>query len=169
LDSSSYLVDSSEDEYTPYDIEPFVQSSTITIYDLVSGFNSPQVQDYNSSVDYAGRFSRVKTPLGNPYKIKAGAPLPSLPHSWKFRVVGSRNGADGFSTAEGTWYIPVSGVLGKEVPNLYPVASDPNLIFMVLRDPPGGGSSTTIHAGTYLPISLLLALLYEYCLMCCIA
>jgi hypothetical protein len=109
--------------------------------------NSPQVIDYNSSVDFAGPKSRVKTPVGNRYEIIAGDPLPSIPYSWKFRVVGSRNGVDGFSTAEATWFIPVIGVLGKEVPNMYPVASDPNLIFMVLRDPPGGGSQSTIHAG----------------------
>jgi hypothetical protein len=147
LDSHAYMVDSPDDEYTSYDIEPFVEDTTLTIYDLVGGFNSPQVMDYDDTVDYAGPLSRVRTPKGNRYKILASDPLPSLPHSWKFRVVGSRAGADGFSTAEATWYIPVTGVLGKEVPNLYPVASDPNLIFMVLRDPPGGGSFSTIHAG----------------------
>lgn len=147
VDSSSFLVDRPEDEYTAYDIEPMVQPSSLTIYDLVSGFNSPQVVDYNSSVDFAGPKSRVKTPVGVKYEIKAGDPLVSPPYSWKFRVVASRSGVDGFSTAEAEWFIPVIGVLGKEVPNMYPVASDPNLIFMVLRDPPGGGSQSTIHAG----------------------
>jgi hypothetical protein len=147
IDTSSFMVDSPDDEYTPYDINPLVAESTITIYDLVSGFNSPQVIDYDDTVDFAGPLSRVRTPVGNPYKIVAKEPLPSIPYSWKFRAVASRSGVDGFSTAEATWFIPVTGVLGKEVPNLYPVASDPNLIFMVLRDPPGGNSQSTIHAG----------------------
>jgi hypothetical protein len=36
----------------------------------------------------------------------------------------------------------------NKVPNFYPAATDPTLIYMVLRDPPGGASYTTIKAGT---------------------
>ena len=34
------------------------------------------------------------------------------------------------------------------MPNFYPVATDPTLIYLVLRNPPDGASSATFHAGT---------------------
>jgi hypothetical protein len=47
------------------------------------------------------------------------------------------------------WYLVVLGVIPKEVPNFYPIATNPDMIFLVLRDPPGGASSVTIAAGIY--------------------
>ena len=40
------------------------------------------------------------------------------------------------------------GTLPSEVPNFYPVTTDPTLIFLILRDPPGGNSQTKIEAGS---------------------
>ncbi len=82
------------------------------------------------------------------YRITAANPRVDFPFSWPFQLTAQRLGPEGYSVANKYWYIPITGVSLKEVPNVYPVASDPNLIFMVLRDPPGGASFTTISRGT---------------------
>jgi hypothetical protein len=59
-----------------------------------------------------------------------------------------REGPEGFSIATNTWFVVVSGAVKNGVPNVYPVSSYSTLIFMILRDPPGGGSSVSIAKGT---------------------
>jgi hypothetical protein len=53
-----------------------------------------------------------------------------------------------------TWYIPVIGAAANGVPNFYPVASNPDLIFMILRDPPGGASSATFSSSNSIDFTL---------------
>jgi len=85
--------------------------------------------------------------VGVTYVVNASTIRPSAPFSLLLSVSALRNGSDGPSSVSTSWYIPVLGVIPKEVPNFYPVATNPDLIFLVLRDPPGGASSTTIDFG----------------------
>jgi len=94
------------------------------------------------------------TPAALQYTINAGRPQPSFPYDLLLQVSAVRSGPDGTSSAQGMFFIPILGAISKEVPNFYPVASNPNMIFLVLRDPPGGGSSTTIHAGTTIDFAM---------------
>jgi len=71
-----------------------------------------------------------------------------------FSVAAQRNGLDGVSSVPETWYIPVTGLLASQVPNYYPVAIAPSLIFLILRDPPGGNSFTRINQGTTISWSM---------------
>ena len=90
------------------------------------------------------------------YTINASYIFPVFPYDLKFYIYAKRSGPDGIFTADNTWYIPVIGVVGKEVPNFYPVSSDPDLIFLILRDPPGGSSNTVIKAGTTIKFGISL-------------
>jgi hypothetical protein len=110
-----------------------ISNSLVYINDQVSGAFKTTFE-YNSSA-------------GLSYTITAGFPRPSAPFSWLFSVLVTNNGLDGTASAIANWYLVVLGVIPKEVPNFYPVATNPDMIFLVLRDPPGGASSVTIAAG----------------------
>jgi hypothetical protein len=56
----------------------------------------------------------------------------------------------------------IVGVMPNKVPNYYPVVSDPNLIFMVLRDPPGGASSASISQGASATFEISIDGMYTY-------
>jgi hypothetical protein len=112
-----------------------VTDVSVQITDLVSGFNSVQTFDYQGS-------------SGLGYVIEAGSPLVSYPFVPRIQISAIRSDPRSLSIATYTGYIPVLGSIPSEVPNLYPISTDPTLIFLVLRDPPGGASKTTIHAGT---------------------
>ena len=91
----------------------------------------------------------------HPYELIAGAPRAFSPFTKEFLVQGSRSAT---SAAHGSVvlnrHIPVLGVLPEEVPRVYPVSTDPTLIFSVLRDPPGGSSSTTLEEGSAFGFSM---------------
>jgi hypothetical protein len=80
--------------------------------------------------------------------------MPSPPFDYSLAIHALRNGSDGLSFTSSTWYVPVIGAIPKELPNFYPLASNPDLIFMVLRDPPGGASYSTIAAGSTIDFAL---------------
>ena len=78
------------------------------------------------------------------------------------KIIGEHYGADGVSVVDGIWYVPVVGVLANEIPNFIPVASDPTLIFFVLRDPPGGSSSASLTSGTSIDFSMSIENMHAY-------
>ena len=86
-------------------------------------------------------------PSGYTYIINATTPRSYAPFVYEYSVKAEHYGLDGKSTLQLAWLIPVLGVAANKFPSFYPVSTDPNLIFLVLRDPPGGKSFTTIHAG----------------------
>lgn len=110
-----------------------ISNSLVYINDQVSGAKK-STSTYNSTT-------------GLTYTITAGFPRPSPPFSLLFSVLVRNNGLDGPSIVTASWYVVVLGVIPKEVPNFYPIATNPDMIFLVLRDPPGGASSVTISAG----------------------
>ena len=141
-----------------------VDNANITITDLVSARKAPQNFVYVNNFTIIPP-SVVPSPLGLNYTITAGDPLPSTPYSWSFDVRAERfdstkndvlAGSDipVYSTVDQVWYIPIIGVISSEVPNFFPVASDPTMIYLVLRDPPGGGSYATFHAGQALTFDM---------------
>ena len=149
-----------------------VNNATIIITDLVSARKSPQNFNYVNNFTIIPP-SVVPSPLGLNYTITAGDPLPSTPFSWSFdvrveRLDSNKNyvlaGPDipVYSTLDQVWYIPITGVISNEVPNFFPVASDPTMIYLVLRDPPGGSSYTTFHAGQALTFDMSVDQLETY-------
>ena len=91
---------------------------------------------------------------GLSYVMTPHAVLPQPPFVYSFTVIAERNGVDGSVAVDNTRYIPVRGTTQKESPLLIPVATDPTLIYTVRRDPPGGGSFTTLHSGTTIDFAL---------------
>ena len=119
-------------------IEFNVPDAEVTIADTVSGQAAPLTFAYDSSTNVsASSPSRVQIPAGLEYTIYAKTVRPSFPFDSSFQINVARNGPGNPSLASASWFIPVLGVVTKELPNVYPVSSDPNLIFLVLRDPPG--------------------------------
>lgn len=141
-----------------------VDNCTVVVTDLVSHIKSPQRFNYTTQFVVIPP-SVVNSSTGMNYTISAGTPLPSSPYSWSFnvrvtRLDSSKNFALGgpdipvYSAKDFVWYIPIIGVISNEVPNFYPVASDPTMIYLVLRDPPGGTSFSTFHGGKSLSFDM---------------
>jgi len=140
-----------------------VPNAVVAVLDQVSGGTSPVQFPYNTTlVQSSTKGSYAKKPAALQYTINAGRPRPSFPFDLLFQVYAARSGPDGTSSAQGMYFIPIIGAISKEVPNFYPVASNPNMIFLVLRDPPGGGSSTTIHAGTTIDFAMSVDGMFTY-------
>ena len=141
-----------------------VESSEISVSDPASGFNSIQTFEYNATL--------VRSPLspsnatGSPVAVKyvmhISNPYPVFPFAFPLTILGTRNGRDGPSVVSMTWFIPVVGVIANEIPNFIPVASDPTLIFFILRDPPGGGSSASLEAGTSIDFGMSIENMHSY-------
>lgn len=87
--------------------------------------------------------------LGYRYIMNPKNPYPISPFHWLFEVQAQKSITSSW-TSDHTlaWFVPVTGIITNPFSTYIPVASDPNLIFLVLRDPPGGGSFTTIETGT---------------------
>lgn len=138
-----------------------VENVTLSIEDQVGGFNSFIDYPYNTTL-YRPFPTSEPIPYALDYSIIGGNPFPSSPFSYTFTVRVQRNGPDpevyqlAISRTSNKWIIPVVGQVAKEVPNFYPVATDPTLIFMVIRDPPGGNSFTTWHSGTSIEFGMSL-------------
>ena len=125
----------------------YIPNSAVTIQDLVSNVNI-QNAAYNTSLVNSCAACHTAKPVGFPYTINATNVFPTFPFDLSFLVYVVRNGPDGPVAADNTWYIPVVGVTVNSVPNIYPVSSDPNLIFLIIRDPPGSDSKVSIKSGT---------------------
>jgi hypothetical protein len=129
------------------------QLSDVTLYitDDVSGLEQRLALSYAPSTSRVLNFPSF---LGHAYTINPKNPFPISPFHWLFQVQAKKSITSSWTSEHTlTWYVPVTGVLTNPFSTYLPVASDPNLIFMVLRDPPGGGSFTTIETGTHSPKS----------------
>ena len=97
----------------------------------------------------------VPEPVGLAYDIIAGAPLPSSSYTLSFSIIAERRDTNTiYTVVTVSWFIPVLGSISAEVPNFHPVASDPTMIFLVLRDPPGGSSYTEFTANSDVSLDL---------------
>ena len=125
-----------------------VLDSTIEISDVVSGIPYSQTFTYSDTLYSATASEVVSAPPTFNYSITAAIPLPSAPYALPFKVVANRKAPDGAAVVTFDAFIPVLGTIPSEVPNFYPVTTDPTLIFLILRDPPGGTSQAMIAAGS---------------------
>jgi hypothetical protein len=114
-----------------------ILDATIIIQDYVSGDGKEVQLTYNNSEISQGFAGSLKMPVGTSYTIKPSMPNPVAPFDLSFIAVVQQLGPAGMSSVGQLWFIPVTGSLPSVVPNLYPVASVPNLIYLVIRDPPG--------------------------------
>ena len=131
-----------------------VLDSIVEIIDVVSGFPAPKTFTY-SDAPYSSAFTSIpKAPPTFNYTITAAVPLPTAPFGLSFKVVASRNSPEGVAVVSSTAIIPILGTIPSEVPNFYPVTTDPTLIFLILRDPPGGASTAKIEAGSTFTTSI---------------
>ena len=135
-------------------LDRVVLDSTVEITDVVSGFSSPLNFVYSES-----RYTNVspQAPAAPPdlnYSITAATPLPSPPYALPITVLATRNSPEGAAQVSFKAFIPILGTIPSEVPNLFPVTTDPTLIFLILRDPPGGTSQTKIEAGSTFTTSI---------------
>lgn len=126
-------------KYSDIVIDKLCNDSSVYISDLVSNNPVPTNITTTTEDDKTKPVSYTITPV---------RPRPSPPFDLTLDIIGSRVIGPIVSTYHATFYIPVTGSLPSEVPNVYPVSSDPNIIFLILRDPPGGTSVCTIAQGT---------------------
>jgi hypothetical protein len=125
---------------TPSDvfkIDYTVPNSKITINDAISGGITTRT-NYNTTLVLPNAFTVFPLPIGYDYIINASEPLTIFPFVLDITIAVQRNGNDGLSSSQMTWYIPILGIVPQASPHFIPVASDPTLIFYILRDPPGG-------------------------------
>ena len=140
LGSSSPVVDLLVDRDVPL--------GSVSVLDLVSGYRSEQEFEYDDTFTTSAISPLPQPPAGLVYTIVAGSPETIAPFYKTFDVQVTRSGPGSLSRVTLRTVVPVLGTLPNDVPNVYPIASDPTLIFMIIRDPPGGNSKTTLHAGT---------------------
>ena len=125
-----------------------VLDSTVEITDIVSGFSSAQTFVYSDAPYGNASMNKLPAPVDLNYTLIAATPLPSPPYALPLTIVATRFSPEGAAKVSFKGFIPILGTIPSEVPNFYPVTTDPTLIFLILRDPPGGTSQTTISAGS---------------------
>ena len=87
----------------------FIEDSTLTVLDQVSGSNSNEVIEYNTTLVKSCAQCYTASSAGNIYTIAANYAFPSFPYNLQFEIYAKRSGADGTFTVDNTWYIPVLG------------------------------------------------------------
>lgn len=138
-----------------------LSDATIYITDDVSAKNERLI------IPFVGDSKSELTPLANltgyRYTLNPKNPFPVSPFYLKFEITVEKPITQLLTNRiTQTWYIPVTGVLTNPFSTFIPVATDPTLIFLVLRDPPGGGSYTTIESGTSIEFSMSLEGMYTF-------
>lgn len=133
--------------------DKFVENSIVNIMDLISGRPHTQHFEYNSTLVHRGS-GLALFPQGLMYEIKAGVIRPSPPFDLTLDIISTRMISSYASTVQVTFYVPILGSIPMAVPNVYPASTNPNLIFLVLRDPPGGSSKCSIKQGTVFDTSI---------------
>lgn len=131
-----------------------VEDARLYVLDLVSGQNSVQNIAYNDTMVAQGVAAYTTRPAAVSYQITAADPQTAGTMDWMFSVTAQRLSPGPASVVSAVRFVPVLGVIPKEVPNVYPVSTDSDMIFLVIRDPPGGRSQTIIHAGTTMSFAM---------------
>jgi len=132
------------------------------VWDMITGTTGTIIK-YDSTLVYKNDEDRFGHPTDARYSVVPNNMNTMFPFDYELKVYANRISLDGrLEAVDKTWYIPIAGIQPNKVPNYYPVSSDPNLIFMVLRDPPGGGSSVTIEQGTTASFELAIDGAYTY-------
>ena len=119
-----------------------VLDSTVEITDIVSGYNSPKTYIYSAALYTDPSMDSIPAPPDLNYTISAATPLPSASYALPLTVLATRYSPEGAAQVSFKGFVPILGTIPSEVPNFYPVTTDPTLIFLILRDPPGGSSQS---------------------------
>jgi len=92
------------------------------------------------------------TCVGLALAVQVGDPNPFAPFTVTLDVVFRR--AHDSSTLHFARDAIIAGVIPEDVPQLFQMTTDPSLVFAVIRDPPGGSSTTTLRKGSKLTTSM---------------
>ena len=149
---------------TSYLVDKYVANAVVSISDPASGFYSPQSFNYNTTLvrDALSQSNKTGYPVALNYSIIPKNPYPISPFCFRLQIFADRQGPDGQSYISAEWYIPVTGIIANEVPNFIPVASDPTLIYFVLRDPPGGSSWASLSSETSIQFEMSVGDMFTY-------
>ena len=96
--------------------------------------------------------SSYGTDLSFTHTMTVGAPNPFAPFSHELSVEFTR----AYDDAEILFvrHVLVLGSIPEEVPQVWTVATNPTLIFSIIRDPPGGASTATLVEGSTISTSM---------------
>ena len=96
--------------------------------------------------------SSYETDLSFTHTMEVGEPNPFAPFSHELSVEFSR----AYDDAEILFvrHVLVLGDIPEEVPQVWTVATNPTLIFSIIRDPPGGASTATLVEGSTISTSM---------------
>jgi len=114
----------------------------VTVYDGISGGETT-----TSAYD-------VKQSWGYDHRVAPADPNPFAPFTNVFQVLFARNLHQGDDFVSFVRRIVTLGVIPEDVPQLYTMTTNPHMVFSVIRDPPGGMSSTTLHEGSTLSVNM---------------
>ena len=108
-----------------------------------------RVADGVSGIDDSGEYAGTET---FKHIMTAGKPNPFAPFSHELSVEFTR----AFDGAEILFvrHVLVVGSIPEEVPQVWTVATNPTLIFSIIRDPPGGESTATLVEGSTISTSM---------------
>jgi hypothetical protein len=104
--------------------------------------------------------SQARSDVGHIYSISPSTTPRSFPSTYNF-AISAVDSVVGIAVTR-RWVIPVTGFVPSDRQRVIPMVSDPNLIFFVLRDPPGGTSTTTFKSCTSFSDSYSLRPLNSY-------
>jgi len=108
-----------------------------------------RVADGVSGIEDSGEYAGDKT---FNHTMTAGKPNPFAPFSHELSVEFTR----AFDGAEILFvrHVLVLGSIPEEVPQVWTMATNPTLIFSIIRDPPGGASTATLVEGSTISTSM---------------
>jgi hypothetical protein len=116
---------------------------SVSVYDGISGSSNAVQTEYD-----------VKQQWGYNHTVVPGDPNPFAPFTNIFELVFERAIHGGRDSIEFVRRAVTLGVVPEDVPQVLTMTTDPSLIFAVLHDPPGGGSSATLVEGTTLSVTM---------------
>ena len=127
---------------------PTPDEISVTVLDGISG-KDVEVLTYVTECDTTldARFC-----VGLDLEIQVGDPNPFAPFTLPLEMLFQR-AIDGSAIAFLRDAV-IIGTIPEDVPQTYTMTTDPSFIFAVIRDPPGGSSSTTLAKGSSIETSL---------------
>jgi len=115
----------------------------VQVHDGISAAGEPIEAGYNQVEKW-----------GYIHEVNPSDPNPFAPFTNIFEALFSRTNNGIKEEIEFVRRAVTLGVIPEDVPQLFPMTTDPTLIFAVLHDPPGGASFTTLHEGTTLNVNM---------------
>jgi hypothetical protein len=142
----------------PWDACPLNENAPTTSHDIkirvADGVSGEEYGETCPSTDPNDTClaSSYETDLSFMHEMKVGEPNPFAPFSHELSVEFSR----AYDDAEILFvrHVLILGSIPEEVPQVWTVATNPTLIFSIIRDPPGGASTATLVEGSTISTSM---------------